>query len=254
MKSNALSAGSEQITELFIDQVQKLSSKVDSFSPADQSLTIYNPLEYAQDPLFNYIRSYLSGSCRVVFLGMNPGPFGMAQTGVPFGDVKMVKEWMNIVGKVTAPLRVHPKRPILGFSCERSEVSGSRLWSWAKERFTTPERFFENHFVWNYCPLVFMEESGANKTPDKLPKEEREELFSYCNEALLSLVTILKPEIVIGIGKFARKQAESALGELIESEAVKVGDILHPSPASPKANRNWKGEMESQLEALGYLL
>lgn len=254
MKSNALSITSKQLSEIFIDEVRKLSSKVDSFFPSDQSLTIYNPLDYAEEPLFNYIRSYLSESCKVVFLGMNPGPFGMAQTGVPFGDVRMVKDWMNIVGKVTTPSVVHPKRPILGFSCERSEVSGFRLWSWAKERFTTPERFFENYFVWNYCPLVFMEASGANKTPDKLPKEEREELFSYCDETLLSLVTILKPDILVGVGKFARKQAENALSNLIDNNSVQVGDILHPSPASPKANKNWKGEMESQLDALGYLL
>ena len=33
---------------------------------------------------------------RVVFLGMNPGPFGMAQVGVPFGEVAAVRDWLRI--------------------------------------------------------------------------------------------------------------------------------------------------------------
>ena len=45
---------------------------------------IYNPMEYAWDPHSNYVQRYCSTQKPVLFLGMNPGPFGMAQTGVSF--------------------------------------------------------------------------------------------------------------------------------------------------------------------------
>jgi single-strand selective monofunctional uracil DNA glycosylase len=238
----------KSISEEFIAQIEKLSDAVDTFKPDIDGLTIYNPLVYARKSLEHYVQAYLKPSAKVVLLGMNPGPFGMAQTGVPFGDISMVRDWMGISAPVDRPPNEHPKRPILGFACPRSEVSGSRLWGWAKEKYTTPESFFSQYFVWNYCPLVFMEESGANKTPDKLSKSDQAKLFAHCDRTLLSLVEILKPDIVIGVGKFAMKRADNAVGSV-----VKVSDILHPSPASPKANKNWKGEVEQKLSELGVL-
>ena len=172
----------------------------------------------------------------------------MAQTGVPFGDVVMVKEWLGISGKVKKPSFEHPKRPILGFECSKREVSGSRLWGWAKDKFKSPNYFFKDFFVWNYCPLVFMEEGGANKTPDKLSPEYRDKIFKHCDNTLRSLVEISGAEKVIGVGKFARKRAEISVGDLVE-----IGDILHPSPASPKANKNWAGEIETQFREMGCL-
>ena len=147
---------------------------------------------------------YGGGRKEVLLLGMNPGPFGMAQTGVPFGDVTMVRDWLGIVAPVTKPPDEHPKRPVLGFECRRTEVSGTRLWGWARDRFITPERFFERFFVANYCPLAFMESSGANRTPDKLPRAEQQALFSACDEALRDVVRALRPRIVIGVGGFRR--------------------------------------------------
>jgi single-strand selective monofunctional uracil DNA glycosylase len=178
---------------------------------------------------------------------MNPGPFGMAQTGVPFGDVRMVRDWLRIEGDVRRASNEHPKRPVLGFACTRSEVSGSRLWGWAKERFKTPEAFFENHFVANYCPLVFMEQSGRNLTPDKLPASERISLFAACDEALRRIVKTLNPGFVIGVGAFAQERARQSLPDF---NGV-IGAILHPSPASPKANRGWAKLAEGELAELG---
>ncbi len=59
---------------------------------------------------------------------MNPGPWGMVQSGVPFGEVAAVRDWMKIKSSAKQPKSVHPKRPIEGLSCKRSEVSGRRLW------------------------------------------------------------------------------------------------------------------------------
>ena len=146
---------------------------------------VYNPLVYARAPHEAYLERWGAKAPReVLMLGMNPGPFGMAQTGVPFGDVAMVRAFLGITGAVDRPPREHPRRPIAGFGCPRSEVSGTRFWGWARDRFGTPERFFEDVFVANWCPLVFMEESGRNRPPDKLPADERTELFRVCNDAL----------------------------------------------------------------------
>ncbi|MDA1259860.1 MAG: single-stranded DNA-binding protein, partial [Planctomycetota bacterium] len=148
---------------------------------------------------------------------------------------------------VRKPAREHPKRPIEGFACARSEVSGRRFWGWARERHATPERFFARYFVWNWCPLVFLAETGRNLTPDKLPRAEREPLAAACDHALRAIVAALRPEFVIGVGAFAEARARAALG----ADGPRIGSILHPSPASPAANRGWAPQAQRALEELG---
>lgn len=43
---------------------------------------VYNPLEYAWDTHRCYVEKYCRSGQSILFLGMNPGPFGMGQTGV----------------------------------------------------------------------------------------------------------------------------------------------------------------------------
>lgn len=224
-----------------------LCRAVDQLDTKKAAPFTYNPLSYARAPHEDYLGKYGGGKKQVLLLGMNPGPFGMAQTGVPFGDVAMVRDFLAVTGKVGRPVQQHPKRQVTGFECPRSEVSGTRLWGFARERFGTPQKFFQRFFVANYCPLVFMEESGKNLTPDKLPRSLRDELNEVCDRALEKLVATLQPKWVLGVGAFAQKQAERALA----GEEVKIGTILHPSPASPRANRGWAKEVSRQLEELG---
>ena len=207
---------------------------------------VYNPLEYARIPWELYLRRYARQPKRVVFLGMNPGPWGMAQTGVPFGEVAAVRSWMGIEADVDSPNDLHPKRPIEGFACTRSEVSGRRLWGLFRERFPDAETFFADHLVLNYCPLAYMEESGRNLTPDKLSVAYRNELYSICDGALRRVVALLRPEYAIGVGAFARARLERSV-----SPPSRIAQILHPSPASPRANRGWAEEAERELRELG---
>ena len=229
--------------------VRTLSREVDRLTFAPPVTHVYNPLAYAREPHDRYVERYAQPGVEALLLGMNPGPWGMAQTGVPFGEVAAVRDFLDIDGKVGRPSPEHPKRPVQGFACERSEVSGRRVWGWAAERFGTPTAFFERFFIWNYCPLCFLEEGGRNRTPDKLPAAEREPLFDACDRGLRRMVAALQPRIVIGIGKFAETRAREILGD-----AVEIGTILHPSPASPIANRGWAPQAERQLEALGIAL
>jgi single-strand selective monofunctional uracil DNA glycosylase len=208
---------------------------------------VYNPLEYAGALHDEYLRRFGNGRKRAVFLGMNPGPWGMAQTGVPFGEVAMVRDWMKLEAPVSQPAEAHPKRPVQGLACTRSEVSGRRLWGAIAREFATPEAFFARHFVANYCPLSFMEASGLNRTPDKLPASERAPLYAACDKHLRRLVELLEPEWVIGVGGFAEDRARAALAGI----DVKTGRILHPSPASPAANRGWDEAVAKELTAMG---
>lgn len=226
---------------------RRLSRQVSELSFSAPVTHVYNPLDYAWKSHRAYVERYGSGTREIVLLGMNPGPWGMAQTGVPFGEVNLVREWMGIDESVRKPENEHPKRPIEGFACSRSEVSGRRLWGWARDTFETPERFFARFYVINYCPLCFMEESGRNFTPDKLPAAERAPLAEACDSALRAMIETLQPQWVIGVGGYAHTCATRTLSGL----DVRIGTILHPSPASPAANRDWAGKTEQQLRAMG---
>ncbi len=230
-----------------LDVADRLCAELAPLGFAPPTTHVYNPLEYAREPYARYVELFGAGRKEAILLGMNPGPYGMAQTGVPFGDVGWVRDWMGIEGPVARPRDEHPRRPVQGFGCPRREVSGSRLWGWVAERFGTPGRFAERFFVANYCPLCFMESSGRNRTPDKLPAAERAPLFDACDGALRRTVEILGAGLVIGVGAFAEARARTAL----EGMGVATGRVLHPSPASPRANRGWAEAATDELRALG---
>ena len=225
---------------------KKLSECVNRLSFSAPITHIYNPLDYAWSAHKMYIQSYANSRKRVLFLGMNPGPFGMVQTAVPFGEIKAVRNWMRIQTPVGKPASEHPKRPVHGFNCQRSEVSGQRLWGLFSKRYPDPKDFFAEHFVMNYCPLAFLEATGRNRTPDKLPQEEAAPLYAACDRYLEQVVDILKPKWLIGVGKFAFKRVQ----RVRENHTISIGVILHPSPANPTANKDWAGTATKQLQEL----
>lgn len=244
MKKDALSPGAN---DELIAAARELAAEVDELKFKPPVTHVYNPLDYAWPLHEEYLRRYGNHGKRVLFLGMNPGPFGMCQTGIPFGEIHVVQDWLGLHAAIQPPARQHPKRPITGMSCRRSEVSGQRLWKLFADRFGAPEKFFAEHFVVNYCPLCFVEESGRNRTPDKLLKAECERLYGACDKHLGRVIDILRPEWVIGIGGFAAERVRL----LAERHPVKIGQILHPSPASPHANQDWAGKVTKQLVELG---
>jgi single-strand selective monofunctional uracil DNA glycosylase len=235
------------ISQQLIAAARELCAQVDHLKFRPPVTHIYNPLDYAWAAHEKYLLKYGTGKKGVVFIGMNPGPFGMVQTGVPFGEIAAVRDWLGITAPVGQPEHYNPKRPVLGFNCPNSEVSGRRLWGLFKERFGSPEKFFKEHFVANYCPLAFVEKSGANFTPNKLPPSEKEPLLKICDAHLRKTLEILEPEWLIGVGAWAKER-----GEIVaEGLKIKVGQILHPSPASPKANRGWAKIATQEMIQLG---
>ncbi len=213
---------------------------------------VYDPLQYAWEPHAEYVKRFgARAPRRALLVGMNPGPNGMGQTGVPFGDVVMVRDWMGIDGKVGEPPRLHPKRPITGFATKRREPSGSRLYGWAQARYGTAEAFFAEFYVVNYCPLLFYDAAGKNLTPPDLKKGDTEHLYAACDEHLAAVARALRPEWVLGIGAFA----EGRIREVVEAQGIdaRVGSVLHPSPANPLANKGWAQQAEAKMLKLGVL-
>lgn len=226
----------ESAARLLADQLRPLP-----FSAA----ATYLPLDYAWEPHSLYLRRFGQSRKKIIFLGMNPGPFGMAQTGVPFGEIAAVRDWMGIEAPVQSPPHPHPKRPILGFQCPKSEVSGRRLWGLFSQRYPNPADFFANHFVLNFCPLVWMSPTGANLTPDKLPAAEIQPAEKACLSHLAQALQILQPEWLIGVGAYAEDKLREAAS--LSGLDARLGRILHPSPASPAANRGWADAATRQL-------
>ena len=204
---------------------------------------VYNPLLYARALHEQYIQKFGATRKNAIFLGMNPGPWGMAQTGVPFGDVATVRDWMGISGPVRPPQGTHPRVAIKGLECSRIEVSGSRLWGLMRSRFGGPREFFRAHLVVNYCPLLFLDASGRNLTPDKISRADREALERECDAHLCAVIKALEPRWLVGVGRFAQGRLEAVTGR----GAGSVIGIPHPSPASPLANRDWAGTVTAML-------
>lgn len=204
---------------------------------------VYNPLQYAWSGQREYLRRYGGKRGRVLLLGMNPGPWGMAQTGVPFGNVDTVRGWFHIETRLARALPAqHPKYPILGMDCHRNEGSGQRLWGWVQQRFGEPDRFFDRFFIWNYCPLLFLGKN-RNLTPAQLSRKEARALDLVCGNAFGRVLRALQPVAVVGIGRYAERWARELAGDGIE-----IAYLPHPSPASPAANRDWASLAEHALK------
>ncbi len=238
-----------------LDAAQRLSKAVDGLSFQEPVAWTYNPLAYAWDGHRQYCE--LLGQQplprRVLMVGMNPGPWGMGQTGVPFGDVDMVRAMGIETATIEQPADVRDDRPIYGFECPRNEVSGSRLYGGLQDLFGTLPDAYEHLYIANYAPLLFFDEDGGNLTPPRLRKADREALFEVCDEHLVALIEHFEPETVVGIGRFAERRAKACMKQT--DHAAEVTYLLHPSPASPMANKDggayWQAQLRETMEDAG---
>jgi single-strand selective monofunctional uracil DNA glycosylase len=235
-------------------KTQALHAELKAIPLAESVPYAYYPMDYAWEVYAAYVERFGQGQKKILYLGMNPGPFGMAQTGIPFGEVQAVQRFLKLGPPLTIhqPDNMHPKRPVLGWGCKRSEVSGKRLWAWFEERYGSLEAFAQENFVLNYCPVLYLSETGANIALDQLPKADLNAIIRLCDAHLADCVQALGAQWVIGVGQFAAKRAMEVVERHPHLKAVKVGSILHPSPANPHANRAPWGETATrQLAALG---
>jgi len=238
--------------QALIEAARTLSAACDSLIAPLSKQTIAkhitNPLDYARDCHEEYLNRYGNLGAKTLMLGMNPGPWGMAQCGVPFGATAMVRELLKIDHPVQQPQNAHPKRPIIGLSLERQEASGTRLWNLLNQHYGTAEEIHEQVFIVNHCPLLLLDENARNITPDKISGKAVAKLMNACDQHLREVVEALGITRIIGVGKYAEKRAKIAIGE---DNAVSITSCWHPSPASPLANRNdgkdWRNNVKTIL-------
>ncbi len=226
-------------TKLFASECQEIEYP--------ECVYVYHPLNYAWNFHKKYLELYVKKGTKALFLGMNPGPFGMAQTGIPFGEVNVVKEYLKIDEPLLALPITHPKRPIEGLLCERSEVSGRRLWSLIEKKFPLSKQFTPHLAIMNYCPVVFVDTgpTGKNIIPEKIEKEVRVELEKVCDTYLDDIIDIIRPISVVGIGQYAKKKLSLSIAR--SKKNIYVTSIIHPSPANPQANKGWLEIVEKAL-------
>ena len=227
------------------DDAEELARRMESEGVAD---CVYNPLMYAWDIHEEFIRVSGGGGAKTILMGMNPGPHGMGQMGIPFAATTVVRDLMGISGiKVGDPVVQHPRRPINGLLHPKEEVSGTRLWGALEERYGSGESIFRNVFVVNHCPLMFFSgPSAANITPDKVKGRAVKHLLDRCDRHLVEVVESLGAERVIGVGRYARSRAERALSDL----SIEIHSCWHPSPASPLANKNGGADWRANIFAV----
>ena len=232
-----------EAAETLRDATNELSEKL--LKDCKQIDWIYNPLDYAWNPHKEWIQRFAGNGAKTLLVGMNPR-HGMGNTGVPFGCPEQVREFLSITGlKVNQPPRIHPKRTVYGLECPKPEVSGRRIWSSLAEHFGTPEEVSREIYIVNHCPLWMFNEAGQNITPDKLTGKAAGELKTICDQHLRTVVSVMGINRVIGVGRYAQKQAAALFDE------IEVDWVPHPSPASPFANRNggadWRAEFKEKL-------
>jgi single-strand selective monofunctional uracil DNA glycosylase len=227
---------------------RRLSRSTERLSFSPPVAFVYDPTLYAREPAELYVERFADGPRRLVLLGMNPGPWGMAQTGVPFGEIGAVRDWLGIEGRVGTPARTHPRVPVTGFACGRSEVSGRRLWGLLRDYYGSAAAFRREAFVANWCPLLFLDAAGRNLTPDRLARRDREALFPLCDELLAELLALLRPRWAAGVGTFAAARLREVTRE---PGGPTIVGLPHPSPANPAANRGWDGPARAALVAAG---
>ena len=238
------------IGEQLAEAAQRLSVICDAAIPVLEKKTIVahatNPLNYAWPHHEQYLLKWGNRGGHTLLLGMNPGPWGMAQTGVPFGATGVAQSFLQIEAReLETPSNAHPKRPIEGMALERQEVSGTRLWNLMQTHFGTVEETFDNIFIVNHCPLLLLGETGKNLTPNNLPAAIMAPVLKACDEHLLDVIDIMGVTRVVGIGKYAEQRARLAMGAgksgpgvSRDGRSIRIDTCWHPSPASPLANRN----------------
>lgn len=216
----------------------RLRDALDAYPRPRRVAYVYHPLRYAWEAHAAYLARYGGGAGRALFVGMNPGPWGMTQSGVPLADPSWARGWMGLGGRVEAPAaRVHPRIPVLGYASTRRDPTGGKFYGWARARFGTAEAFFARAFVLNYCPLLFLDEAGRNVTLPQLAGADARPLFARCDRHLAEALRALRPRLVLPMGAFAAERVRGAL----EAERIDapLRPVRHPSPANPANNAGW---------------
>uniref|UniRef100_A0A182MSA2 Uracil-DNA glycosylase-like domain-containing protein n=1 Tax=Anopheles culicifacies TaxID=139723 RepID=A0A182MSA2_9DIPT len=231
---------------------RELSAALRKVALPSEVAACYDPIEYASAIHCAYLQRFLDGPKAVLFIGMNPGPWGMCQTGVPFGYVPAVRDWMGLRGTVAKPTPELAARPVEGLACTREEQSGKRWWGLYQELCGTADCFFRSCFVYNLCPLAFFHQSGRNITPSELKGKAKGEIQSISEQYLETALKVLKPKIIISVGRYTEDRVKTLTKQNRIGPTIVTYCMPHPSPRSLN-NTNWSQKAKLWLSEHGIL-
>ena len=107
----------------------------------------------------------------ILMFGLNPGPYGMGQTGIPFTDVRRLRQCLP---KMALTLRERGREPRVPGLAPRSlrrfftrefESSAVRVYRFLELGWGSAEKGWRSVGVANSCPLLFLDPEGRNQTP-----------------------------------------------------------------------------------------
>ena len=237
----------------------------DRASAPDGRLDFYEPAGTARP------RQYL-------ILGMNPGPHGMVQTGLPFGDVVNAAAMLGyrtgdqVLAPVLDGVELHPGRPVIGLVATRREASGERLWGGLAAIFGGLDQTLAQCFAANYCPLAYFADDaqGTNVTPEDFGKKTingkpnprhdpgyAAELDKICLPYLVRVARAMRVEVILAVGRYAEAKANIIAALCPEATrrcpSPKVVYLTHPSPLATRSAGEWATMARHALENVGAL-
>lgn len=240
-------------TERVFHAAQKLSRELETIPgiPLPPAVVGADPTDYCADYFRAYLDRAASGQRPCLVVGMNPSPHGQAQNGVPFGDTPTVRrilaQWLGSVRSEGACV-MQPNGPYIyggtdltkplltieGLDYGRGEESGRRLWGLLEQLCGSLDAVLERCLLINYCPLVLLDADGRNVTPSSWPRTAApvRAMEAACDAWVREVVSIVKPEIVIGVGEYARQRCDGAVREVV---GLQVVGMRHPSPLAGTA-------------------
>ncbi len=227
---------------------------------------IWNPGLYGETWHARFRRLYRPGQHPLVVFGLNPGPYGMAQTGIPFTDIRRL---VSALPDLAAELRgrgerVEPPglappglRPYLSRSFESSAV---RVYRFLKKGWGGAERGWTEVVVANPCTLLFIDPAeGKNRTPADLARaarlrgsgrdQVRELVESFGRiriRCAVESIEALSPRGAILLGKDVQAALGPALRRILGEARVIPWE--HPARAVPES---WASGLLSALRRRG---
>jgi single-strand selective monofunctional uracil DNA glycosylase len=219
---------------------------------------VLDPGRYGERWHHRFRRCYPVGPRPLLVFGLNPGPYGMAQTGVPFTDLKRLefhlpRLWRELLAArepVALPGLAPPSlRPFLTRTFESSSV---RVYKFLERAFGSAEQAFRRVAFVNPCPLLFIDRAtGENRTPADLPRAAprlMREFDALRRTTVLEAVSELEARGAVLLGKDVARAAAPALRAALPADSVLEWE--HPARAVPET---WARGLHESLAARGWI-
>jgi single-strand selective monofunctional uracil DNA glycosylase len=214
------------------------------FAPLARSIAratgwlVLDPSRYGERWHAPFRRLYPPRARPLLVFGLNPGPYGMAQTGIPFTDLKRLAQGLPRLAAELARSGERLSLPGLApsslqpFLTRTFESSSVRVHRFLRLAHGSAERAFREVVFVNPCPLLFIDRAlGENRTPADLPRALRAGVDEARVEVVSVAVARLRARGAIVLGRDAAAALSVPLRARLGERAVVEWE--HPARAVP---------------------